>query len=44
MGWKYSMRSRHTEFWCEGTENDHLKDRDRNGVGVSQDRSVKVEV
>ena len=44
MGGKYSMCCRHTEFWCEDRENGELKDRDRNGVGVSQDRSVEVEV
>jgi hypothetical protein len=38
------MRGRHTEFWYEDTENGHLKDQDRNGVGVSHDRSVKVEI
>ena len=29
------MSGRHTDLWCEDTEDGHLKDRDRNGVGVS---------
>jgi hypothetical protein len=38
------MRGRHTEFWCEDIENGYLEDQERNGVGTSQDWSVKVEV